>query len=76
MKDVLYDKIVKKWEETTDLPPQSVGPFTPLYKEFTKRLKVMPFPLLVFGALVAVVLLFLLVGSGISLVASILQRGF
>lgn len=65
-----------RWQETTEIPPQTVGPFTPYYKEMTKRLKVMPLPLLVLGSLFIVVgLLFFFHSSIVSLV-SLLQRGF
>jgi len=35
---------LNRWKETTDIPVQTVGPFTPYYKEVTKQLKVMPIP--------------------------------
>ncbi len=71
-----YQKFVKRWEEVTDLPPQTLGPLTPFYKELARRLKVMPWPLLVLVSLVTVVGLYLLVGSAITLLVTILQRGF
>lgn len=71
-----YQKFVKRWEEVTDLPPQTVGPLTPYYKSVTRRLKVMPWPLLAIGATVVVVGLYLLVGSAVTLIVSLLQRGF
>ena len=76
MTDLLYNKFVKRWEEVTDLPTQTVGPLTPFYKAFVKRLKVMPWPLLVAGSLVLVVGLYLLLGSAVTLLVTILQRGF
>ena len=71
-----YRKFVKRWEEVTDLPPQTVGPLTPYYKAFTRRLKVMPWPALVLGSLVVVFALYLVFGSAITLIVSLLQRGF
>jgi hypothetical protein len=76
MKDALYGKFVKRWEEVTDLPPQTVGPLTPFYKKAVTRLKVMPWPLLVIGSLLTVVCLYLLIGSTVTLLVSILQKGF
>lgn len=76
MINTTYQKFVKRWEEVTDLPPQSVGPFTPLYKAIVRRLKVMPWPILVLSSLVVVIGLYLLIGSAITLLVSILQRGF
>ncbi|MCX6793850.1 MAG: hypothetical protein NTY06_01975 [Candidatus Gottesmanbacteria bacterium] len=76
MTDTTYRKFVKRWEEVTDLPPQTVGPLTPYYKALVRRLKVMPWPVLVLGSVVIVVGLYLLIGSAITLLVSILQRGF
>lgn len=65
-----------RWQETIDIPPQTVGPFTPAYKEVTKRLKTMPFPLLVLCSLFFVVGLVLFFRSSIISLVSLLQRGF
>jgi hypothetical protein len=72
----MYQKFVKRWEEVTDLPPQTVGPFTPAYKKMAQKLKVMPWPVLVIGSLVTVVGLYILLGTTITAIVSILQRGF
>jgi len=71
-----YQKFVKRWEEVMDLPPQTVGPLTPYYKALVRRLKVMPWPALVLCSLILVIGLYLLIGSAITLLVSILQRGF
>lgn len=76
MTDALYHKFVKRWEEITDLPPQTVGPLTPYYKRVVRRLKVMPWPALVVAAIVTVVAMYLVIGSAITIVTSILQKGF
>jgi hypothetical protein len=76
MKDALYERFQKKWDETTDLPPQTVGPLTPYYKMVTKRLKVMPLPLLILLSIVLIIALFFVFGTGITFLTSILQRGF
>lgn len=76
MTDTVYDKFVKRWEEVTDLPPQTMGPFTPYYKQAVRRLKVMPWPVLVVGSLLVVIGLYVILGSTITLLVSILQRGF
>ncbi len=72
----VYRKFQKRWEEITDLPPQRVGPLTPLYKEATKRLKIMPWPVFLVVAVCVVVGLYMVFGNGITLLVSILQRGF
>ena len=76
MTDTLYTKFVKRWEEVTDLPPQTVGPLTPYYKRLVARLKVMPWPMLVVGSVVVVIGLYLLFGSALTILVSVLQRGF
>lgn len=76
MSPTTYQKFVARWEEVMELPPQRLGPLTPLYKVFVKHLKVMPWPLLVFGSLVVVFGLYLLIGSAITFLVSLLQRGF
>lgn len=76
MTDMVYNKFVKRWEEVTDLPPQTLGPLTPYYKKAVRRLKVMPWPVLVVGSLLVVLGLYVILGSTITLLVSILQRGF
>jgi len=72
----LYEKLVDKWTDVTDLPPQTVGPMTPYYKMVTKRLKVMPWPLLIVGGITLVALLYGLFGSGITFLTTLLQKSF
>jgi hypothetical protein len=76
MTDTTYKKFVKRWEEVTDLPPQTMGPLTPYYKKFVARLKVMPWVALVLGSFVFVVGLYFLLVTAIIAIVSILQRGF
>ncbi len=76
MTDATYQKFVKRWEEITELPPQTLGPLTPYYKSFVKRLKVMPWPALVLGSLAIVTFLYFLVGPAIARLTTLLQRGF
>jgi len=76
MTDTAYRKFVRRWEEVTDLPPQTLGPLTKPYKKLTRRLKVMPWPWLVLVSILIVVGLYVLVGSAITLLVTLLQRGF
>jgi hypothetical protein len=76
MTDTTYHKFVKRWEEVTDLPTQTVGPFTSQYKKVVKRLKVMPWPALVLAATLMVIGIYFLIGSAVTILTSILQRGF
>ncbi len=72
----MYRRFVKRWEEVTDLPVQTMGPFTSLYKILVKRLKVMPLIALVASSLLLVIGLYVLFGSAITVLTSILQKGF
>lgn len=74
--DVLYQKFVHRWQEVTDLPTQRIGPLTPAYKEIAKRLKVMPWPMLVLTATLLVAGLYFLLGYGITFLVTLLQKGF
>jgi len=76
MKDPLYEKTVNKWKEVMDLPPQTVGPLTPLYKKVTRRLKVMPWMVFLVTAIACAIGLYLLFGPSVVSLVSLLQRGF
>lgn len=76
MQDATYELFVKRWKEVTDLPPQSVGPLTPLYKWFTRRFKVMPWPWFFVAGLMLALVLYTVFGSAISFIVTTLQRGF
>ncbi len=76
MTDTAYQKFVRRWEEVTDIPPQTLGPLTPYYKRLVRRLKVMPWPMFVLSSLFIVLGLYVLVGSAITFLVSLLQKGF
>jgi hypothetical protein len=76
MSHITYQKFLKRWEEVIDIPPQKLGPLTPFYKIIVSRLKIMPLPMLVLVSIVTVSLLYFSIGSTITLIVSILQRGF
>lgn len=75
-KDTTYKKFVARWEEVVDLPVQTLGPFTPLYKRVVRQLKTMPFVPLIFLASGIVFLLYFLFGPAITRIVSVLQKGF
>ena len=72
----MYQKFVERWLEITELPPQTLGPFTPLYKMLTKRLKIMPWPAFFLISTLVVVGLYILLGTTVTFLVSILQKGF
>ncbi len=74
--DKTYERFLKRWEAVTELPPQTLGPLTPVYKFVARKLKVMPWPFLVVSSLFIVISLYLIAGTAITLLVSILQRGF
>lgn len=76
MRDVTYKKFVARWEEVMDLPPQTLGPLTPLYKALIRRLKVMPWPYFVLTAVGLVLFVYFVIGSAITLLVTLLQKGF
>lgn len=76
MSDATYQKFVRRWEEVTDIPPQTLGPLTPYYKKITRRLKVMPWPLLLVIGFLFVVGLYMVFGAAIANIVTLLQRGF
>ena len=71
-----YKNFVKRWEEVTDIPPQTLGPLTRPYKKLTKRLKVMPLPWLVVISVLFVVGVYVVFGPTIKFLVTLLQRGF
>lgn len=76
MRDTTYQKFVHRWEEVLDLPPQRLGPLTPLYKSLVKHLKVMPWPWFLLLSLIIVAAAYVLVGSTLTFFVSLLQKGF
>lgn len=71
-----YNKLVARWKETTELPPQTVGPLTGLYKRTTHWLKTMPLATLIGVSIVLVFALVVLLGPSVTSLVSLLQRGF
>lgn len=76
MADLLYQKFMTRWEEVIDLPPQRLGPLTPIYKMLVKRLKVMPWPVFLVGSVIVVFALYIFIGSAVTFLVTLLQRGF
>lgn len=74
--DMTYEKFLKRFEEVLDLPPQRLGIFTPIYKSLVKKVKVMPWPWFLAVSVIIVFGVYLLVGSTITLLVSLLQKGF
>jgi len=71
-----YNKLVTRWNEVTELPPQTIGPLTGIYKRITHRLKTMPLPVLVGISICLVFGLLIVLGPSFTALVSLLQRGF
>lgn len=76
MTNAFYHKFLKRWEDVIDLPPTNLGRATPYYKMISRRLKVMPWPVLVIGSLFLVIGIYFFIGPTITFIVSILQKGF
>ncbi len=76
MSKASYHKLVSRWKETMDIPPQTVGPLTGIYKSVTHRLKTMPIPALVMISALLVIVLVLWLGPAITTIVTLLQKGF
>jgi hypothetical protein len=76
MADTTYKRFVRRWQEVVELPPQTVGPLTPVYKWLVRRLKIMPWLAFILVSGLFVVVLYFALGTAITILVSILQRGF
>lgn len=72
----IQQAFLNRWQEATEIPPQTIGPLTPLYKEVTKRLKRIPFPVLIGVSIIVVLGILYILGASITTYVSLLQRGF
>ncbi|HCS79189.1 TPA: hypothetical protein DIV55_05630 [Patescibacteria group bacterium] len=75
-KDLLYQQFYRRWIEVVDLPPQTIGPLTPVYKRVVPFLKHAPWRILIPVALILVCIVALVHNLTAPQVASLLQRGF
>jgi len=73
--DKLYRMMVAKMQEIAFVPPQQMGLFTPLYKRIVPVFKEYPLKSLVFLSLAATFIAFIVFGSYLIRLASILQLG-
>lgn len=76
MDDQLYQKFKHRWKEVTELPPQTLGPLTPVYKRTVPYFKIAPWRVLVPLSFIMVAFVALILEITATQVASLLQRGF
>lgn len=74
--DQLYQKFVAKWDEVTELPPQTIGPLTPVYKKTVPYFKYAPWRVLMPVSFIIIAAVALALEITAVQVASFLQRGF
>lgn len=75
-KDKTYEILLSKMQEIALVPPQTVGPFTPIYKKIVPLFKFYPVRSISLVAFISAILLYLILGSLSVRIASILQFGF
>lgn len=74
--DKTYDILVAKMHEVAIVPPQTMGPFTGIYKKIIPMFKFSPVRSLSIVSLASAVLLYIALGSLLVKITSILQFGF
>lgn len=71
-----YRLLVAKMNEVAAVPPQTIGPFTGIYKRVVPLLKFSPWRAAFLLSIFATAVLYLIFGSALVRLASILQFGF
>lgn len=74
--DKTYQLLVAKMHDVSVLPPQTIGPFTGVYKRVVPFLKIYPWRSAVVISTFATILLYFILGSALVKLASMLQYGF
>lgn len=74
--DKFYLKLKEKMDLVFSVPPQNLGVFTPYWKKVIPIVKKVPFPLLTLTGLVSTIILWLLLGTLLVQLVTILQNGF
>jgi hypothetical protein len=75
-KDRTYQLLLAKMHEVASLPTQDVGPFTNIYKVITANFKNSPYLPLGVVSLLSAFCLYLIFGSALVRLATLLQFGF
>lgn len=74
--DLFYQNLITKMREVATLPPQEVGPFTSLYKRVVPNFKTQPWKTTTILSVFATFLFYILFGTTLIKVVSLLQFGF
>lgn len=71
-----YQLLLAKMHEIASIPPQEVGPFTPMYKKVAPYFKFSPWRATSAISFLSAFFLYLLLGATLVRIVSILQFGF
>lgn len=74
--DQLYERLRERMSSVSIVPPQEVGPFTPFWKTITHFFKTNPLKVFLTTGFISSIILWLLIGSALVRLVSILQYGF
>lgn len=74
--DKTYQLLLTKMQEISLVPPQQLGPFTNMYKNFVPYLKFAPWRMAAFVSFFTSILLYLVLGPILVKIVSLLQFGF
>jgi hypothetical protein len=74
--DKLYKSLVSKMNEVSVMPPQQIGPLTPIYKMVIPQFKFAPLRTALILSMIATCMLYILFGARVVHLASLLQYGF
>lgn len=76
MKKDTYQLLVHKMHEVSELPQQTMGPLTPLYRTVIPHVKESPWRWFAVGSFATGVMFYILFGTLIVRLVSVLQHGF
>lgn len=74
--DKTYKLLLQKMQEVSELPQQTMGPFTPFYRAVIPYVKVAPWRGFAVGSFIVGLAFYFLFGALIVRAVSILQHGF
>jgi hypothetical protein len=74
--DKTYESLVHKMQEVASLPPQTIGPLTPLYRTLIPYVKDAPWRWFMVGSFMTSVMFYILFGALVVKLVSLLQYGF
>jgi hypothetical protein len=75
-KDKTYDLLLRKMRAVSDLPQQTMGPLTPLYRMVIPYFKESPWRFFAAGSFMFGLILYIVFGALIVKLVSVLQHGF